>query len=392
MRNSGKVPSAAPVMGWRYLGQFFLTVICTLSTIMIFGDAFTHWLKNSVGIVDIIQPPHLSVINNSLFSLTNNTFQTGNEVPSVPLNNPVATNEQSITTSSSFSTSASSNSFTSNYNYTLLLSVLDVNSARWRFTSSQLDYAYKSCEDTNIHMKCFVYTNDKTLFQAETGSNITSKPMTVHQCSMIYVPGKTAQQVMAIQLHNFQYDFVGIMLADTYLRPHLRAKQRAAYNNIHLPSFLATMDKMQYDQCAASVLNHKLFPFLRPQPDCVARSSLFAEIQFSVYTPSSFQCFQRHMNKHIGYHSDLISFAMVFHIVCNASVGILDRHHIGWLCVCVYWYYHQYRFVLLISTISITTLLSLHHHHTIIIIIPRLTLSSPLVDCVLNTTCRVCRS
>jgi hypothetical protein len=212
-------------------------------------------------------------------------------------------------------------------NYTLLLSVLDVNTARWKFVSSQLEHVYRSCQDSNVHLECLVVTNDRVL----ANSTSAAKRGILHTCSFQYVAGKISRQILQIPLVEFTaFDFVGVMIADTSTRPHRGNKQRAAYNNLHIPSFLATMHGMGYDQTSASILNHQLFPFMRPKQECISRSALFADIQFSIYTYRAFQCFQRHVSAHVGENQgDLMAFAIVFHVVCNATVGIMDHQHIG---------------------------------------------------------------
>lgn len=343
-----------PRMGWRYLVKFLVAIVCVFSIILTFGEVFTSWVKHSVGVASPIDVDSVNV----------SSIRGGNLSKQISSSTDVSTimKNESYLLSDTPSEQIPLVSPSLLRNVTLLLSVLDVNSAKWKFTSSQLDYAHTSClQYPNIRLECIIFTNDKGLYRRETNTSMRLQQTTQNtrpvQCKFMYVSGKPSHQLLKIPIFSIgRTDYVAVMLADTSLYPHKGSKQspKAApniygYNNLHIPSFLSDMQESSFALTSATIVNHQLFPFLRPQPQsqsqsplssrCLPRPTLFAEIQFSVFTFQAFWCLQRHISKHLIYHSDLLVYAMAFHVACNASVGLLDRQHIGeellLYCVCV---------------------------------------------------------
>lgn len=108
-----------------------------------------------------------------------------------------------------------------NYTVTFLLVALDVNAARWRFVSSQIDHARGSCNNTIIQFSCMVYSNNKTFITSQHATTTKSSPLSQQQlCSFEFVPQKSpTYQIVSIPTST-TFDYIGLMMSDTNLRPH----------------------------------------------------------------------------------------------------------------------------------------------------------------------------
>ena len=209
--------------------------------------------------------------------------------------------------------------------HTLLLAVLEVSWSRWTFAMNQISYAFETCNDSRFSLQCIAITNNESLYKfAYKSSRNKSVP---YRCPLHFADGKAATQIISFNVKDISVDYVGIMLADTNLRPH-RASSRIE-SNVHFPIFIETMQRMKYDSAMPSIVNQNYLPYQRPRPSCQARSALFGDPQLIVYDSVKFRCFQSHIRHHISYHREISTFAALFYSACNASVGIMDQHHTG---------------------------------------------------------------
>ena len=363
--------SSAPPPGWCFLAKFLVSTLCLIAATLHFGQNVTEWVKSTTGIhaVDAThtlthshnrtdsQSVYVDIVNATIYDVWN-ISEHNSESTSVDVSERVSERvskdaskdvsdrapvDVTDATTLPYSLPHSLPHSPSPSRQSMLLAAIDVNTARWRHVRTQLEYAIHSCNNSDVHLTCSVYTSDRVLYtQQISRQNITTVTIT-SQCMFTFVPEKSLIYQMlsvTVGLTSNEFDYIAVMMSDTILTPHKssRVKQhQQVYNNVHIPSFLDTMKGMTLDQASASVLNHKLYSYLRPQSECITRSTAFAELQFTVFTRSSFLCLQRHIGKHIAEYSGITAYAMVFYIVCNASVGILDRQHVGEYCLHVYW-------------------------------------------------------
>ena len=325
-------------IGWKYVIKFVFSFLFALTIIALFGNNVTRFVKRFAGIRDqqpsqVTLSTGVSIPRKSNMSLSLKNVRVDNFSTSSP--NQLNQN----TTSSLWKRNRRYNStriikpkYTRGKlgNYTLLLAVLGVYKARWRYTLAQINILKKTCVDSNIELNCIAFTNDKEM-QSIIIENVLNNTVALSapNCTLQFVEGNLPQQVTQIPVGDRVFDFVAIMMSDTNLRPHKDSKKGSAYNNVHIPSFISTMQSMKYDLCSASILNHKLFRFMRPRPDCIARTSYFVPIHLAIYTSKAIMCLQRHVKNHINYRGDMFPYAVSFRMVCNVSIGILDRQHIG---------------------------------------------------------------